>query len=437
MPKKSTEKFDIFISYRREGGIETARLFYERLIHLGYRVSFDMETLRSGKFNAQLCSRIEECKDVIVLLSKDALVLRENPQDDWFRLEIAHAIRNGKNIIPIFLRDFTPPERGTLPEDIDDLLDYEGVAASAVHFDSTLTRLRELLVSKPVNALRRRTMKIIAGVVGVLAVSAVLLYSHVVAQSRAEADSEASLASLERAPYPATAEDEAFLNEFLANLEAIGDVFNHIAGTCLTYLQRVDDAIQAGDYEALEDAKELALTLPKDTRIVQCMPPATLMQTAANQPVNMETYINFYNEAKVACTFSPMALSLAHSRFEKHSFLKQEQKLAFTASYRTNVEITAKRFAYRMLLELKNIPLEALEDFRARVTERWEHIPELKKEWILDEKVLTHQLTLVHHQAMQAGMQGSALEQEYQLLINAQYKAFQDQLSPSKGNYKE
>lgn len=42
------QKYDIFISYRRDGGYETAQLLYDSLKQLGYRVSFDMETLRGG-----------------------------------------------------------------------------------------------------------------------------------------------------------------------------------------------------------------------------------------------------------------------------------------------------------------------------------------------------------------------------------------------------
>ena len=90
---KNRNKYDIFISYRREGGYDTAQLLYDRLTQMRYRVSFDLETLRGGKFNTQLYQRTEQCSDVLVIMSKDSLNLRENPDDDWFRLEIAHALK--------------------------------------------------------------------------------------------------------------------------------------------------------------------------------------------------------------------------------------------------------------------------------------------------------------------------------------------------------
>ena len=133
--------YDIFISYRREGGYDTAQLLYDRLTQMRYRVSFDLETLRGGKFNTQLYGRIEQCSDVLVVLSKDSLKLRENIDDDWFRLEIAHALKCGKNLVPVFLRDFQFPQKSELPEDIAGIVDFNGVTASQEHFDSTLKKI--------------------------------------------------------------------------------------------------------------------------------------------------------------------------------------------------------------------------------------------------------------------------------------------------------
>jgi hypothetical protein len=48
-----------FFSYRRKNGFETASLIVERLKNAGYRVFFDVEALKSGKFNEQLYAVIE------------------------------------------------------------------------------------------------------------------------------------------------------------------------------------------------------------------------------------------------------------------------------------------------------------------------------------------------------------------------------------------
>lgn len=141
-------QYDIFISYRRSDGFATAQLIYDRLEQRGYRVSFDMETLRSGNFNTQLYERIEKCQDVVVIISKDALNFRENPEDDWLRLEIAHALKHKKNIIPVFLRDVNIPKKEELPEDIAEIVMKNGVTASEEHFDSTIQKLCRLMHAK-------------------------------------------------------------------------------------------------------------------------------------------------------------------------------------------------------------------------------------------------------------------------------------------------
>lgn len=146
--KNNNVQYDIFISYRRSDGFATARLIYDRLEKVGYRVSFDMETLRSGNFNTQLYERIEKCRDVLVIVSKDALQFRENPEHDWLRLEVAHALKHKKNIIPVFLRDVAVPQKEDMPDDIADLVMKNGVTASEEHFDSTIGKIKRLLRSR-------------------------------------------------------------------------------------------------------------------------------------------------------------------------------------------------------------------------------------------------------------------------------------------------
>lgn len=65
-------KYDIFISYRRIGGFETAKHLYDLLRSDGYRVSFDIDTLRNGDFDVALLKRVEECTDFILIVDKNA-----------------------------------------------------------------------------------------------------------------------------------------------------------------------------------------------------------------------------------------------------------------------------------------------------------------------------------------------------------------------------
>lgn len=142
------EKYNIFISYRRDGGFETANLIYDRLTNCGYSVFLDVENLRSGKFNEHLYCQIDNCKDFLVVLGPNSLE-RCFEKDDWVRLEVAHAIKMNKNIIPVLLRNFKFPDT-PLPDDIKELKNYQGVEASPEYFNASMKRIMDLLISNNV-----------------------------------------------------------------------------------------------------------------------------------------------------------------------------------------------------------------------------------------------------------------------------------------------
>ena len=142
----NAEKYDIFISYRREGGDILAMLLYTRLKEDGYEPFLDIETLRSGKFNSQLYERIAECKDFICVLPPNALDRCKNA-DDWVRLEVAKALELDVNIVPVMMRGFEFPS--DMPADIAELKYYNGITSSREYFDAAYEKLKALLISEP------------------------------------------------------------------------------------------------------------------------------------------------------------------------------------------------------------------------------------------------------------------------------------------------
>lgn len=138
------DNFDIFVSYRRDGGEALACLISERLKQREFSVFYDVESLRSGKFNEKIFSVIDNCTDVIVVLPQNGLDRCVN-EDDWVRKEIAHAIKAKKKIIPIMMRNFEFPK--VLPEDIDDIRNYNGVSANMEYFEASFEKLLSMLDS--------------------------------------------------------------------------------------------------------------------------------------------------------------------------------------------------------------------------------------------------------------------------------------------------
>jgi len=136
-------KYDIFISYRRDGGFELAKHIYDLLKKDGYSVSFDMETLRSGNFNTELLKRIDECNDFLVILNKGAFdrCFTTDKSNDWLRTELSYALEKGKNIIPVMLEGFEFPNN--LPEDIAEITVKNGPKYDKYYFDNFYQRLKD------------------------------------------------------------------------------------------------------------------------------------------------------------------------------------------------------------------------------------------------------------------------------------------------------
>ena len=139
-------KYDIFISYRREGGFDTAKHLSDLLSRDGYKVSFDIDTLRNGKFDTQLLSRIEKCKDFILIIDSNAFQRTFNPEfppeNDWLRMELAHALKHHKNIIPVFLSGVKGfPDN--LPEDISPVARMNGPEYNKYYFNDFYNLLKK------------------------------------------------------------------------------------------------------------------------------------------------------------------------------------------------------------------------------------------------------------------------------------------------------
>ncbi len=136
--------YDVFISYRRQGGGADARMMYDRLVQSGYTVSFDMDTLKNGNFNEELLKRVAECKNFVVLLSENCFERTLNGckrEDDWLRLELATALYNNKNIVTVMLPGFVFPEK--LPPDIDAIRNKNGPKYDLYYIDGFYDKLKK------------------------------------------------------------------------------------------------------------------------------------------------------------------------------------------------------------------------------------------------------------------------------------------------------
>ncbi len=93
-------KYDIFISYRRETGEDKARILNQFLSTIGYRTFFDHESGMTGEFETEILAAVEIAPVFLMLLTPGCFDNCIN-EDDWVRREIERATVFGNEIIPI------------------------------------------------------------------------------------------------------------------------------------------------------------------------------------------------------------------------------------------------------------------------------------------------------------------------------------------------
>ena len=173
--------YDIFISYRHDYSTDKAGHLYTLLKNMGYQegqISFDMQNL-NHRYALNLMQRVDNCNDFIIVLSEktfsdlveedtekyvrlatcaldnfESLQKEILPKPNYTRLELARALAQKKNVIPIFpdtneAYDFY---NSSLPVDIQDVKAHQGLKynAGVILFEKQITsELPKLLDSKP------------------------------------------------------------------------------------------------------------------------------------------------------------------------------------------------------------------------------------------------------------------------------------------------
>ena len=93
-------QYDIFISYRRDGGAQYARILQLMLIQRGYKVFLDYDELRDGTFSDRIKAAIKDAPVFMPVLSTESMKRCVN-EDDWVGKEILLAAQEGKHFVPI------------------------------------------------------------------------------------------------------------------------------------------------------------------------------------------------------------------------------------------------------------------------------------------------------------------------------------------------
>ena len=374
------ERYDVFISYRREGGQETAVLFYERLTQLGYRVAYDIESLRSGVFDDQILRIIRSCKDVIVVLGPGALDRCANP-DDWVRQEVACALANKKNIVPLLLRGFAFPPPESLSEDIRDLARYNGVGASMEHFDSTFERVRGRLSARPCGRLLKR-------IAGGLAVALLIAGALVGYTCRDRIF-----------PYPFTSADRQDFKAVLASVINQGGAFETLVSARDKFYTEAEGAVLADSDAAFSAAfgrlkHTLGQVRPADTR-----PDEAFLQTVGRTRIDRGDFSAMWDLLQMQHREMREEADMLQERFKKRHAGGKSVTAELVSSlriYRKLVALGAEYYAVGLTSLFREVSDGALAEFREKVVPQWHMLSQhMEGEWLRDEPALNRRMETI------------------------------------------
>lgn len=144
------DRYDVFISYRREGGRDVATIV--KLTLEKYQTVFmDVDEYQTGRFDEKLLRTIEHSTHFVLILSPGCLD-RCIQKSDWLKREIVHALQTRRSIVPVMLPGFEFPDAAffrQLPDVMATLPLYDAIRYSHEQREECLRRLRRGMTAAP------------------------------------------------------------------------------------------------------------------------------------------------------------------------------------------------------------------------------------------------------------------------------------------------
>ena len=393
--------YDVFISYRRSGGEYTAKILRDRLEDMGYRVFFDVESLRSGYFNTKLYSVIDECRDFLLILSPGALDRCANP-DDWVRLEVERALAQEKNIIPIMLRGFDFPQQ--LPESLEPLRFRHGLEANSQFFDAFIQQLCEkFLMTRPGFWQRLKQDTVFRRTLPALLALAIVIAAGF--GGKALYDSWNS-------GYPKTAGEKNLTGEVLYCAETNLTNMDLIAGAMNQALQASRRALTSGGQGGtwLSDQFERSRQTMERIDLESCAPTDGLLARMNESPFKTADLSGMYASTKNFLESCMGDLDYLETMTGPDYYLSAENKLEILDCYETIVNNTLYGYAWccnELLLPVTET--KALEEFWYTYLPELTCVPLRASEWQTEYALLESNIDRSENEIDSAVLQLSTL----------------------------
>ena len=143
----------VFISYRRTNWSYAVAVAQD-LSANGYDVFMDYKSIKTGDFEQIIFNSIESRAHFIVMLTPSALERCQSPSD-WMRMEMEHALKHRRNIIPIIFEgfDFNNLRKQLPPHLAEPMSKYNALRVPSDYFEEAMARLRKDRLSQPLDTI--------------------------------------------------------------------------------------------------------------------------------------------------------------------------------------------------------------------------------------------------------------------------------------------
>jgi hypothetical protein len=146
---------NIFISYRRDDSAGSSGRIYDRLttIFAPEQIFKDVDSIPIGSnFKKAMEDSVESCQVVLAVIGKDYTRLKDKEgvprimkKTDFVNIELAHAFRAGKTIIPVLVDNARMPAASELPENLQELPFLNAIEIRNTNFKGDVAKLARAL----------------------------------------------------------------------------------------------------------------------------------------------------------------------------------------------------------------------------------------------------------------------------------------------------
>lgn len=143
-------KYDVFISYKRNGGAEMAELVRAELLKRKFRSSrlfMDTYNLGEGDYMSNIDAAINDSANIIVIVTRDCFV-GINEDSNWIH-EIKHALDSKKRLIPIYFDGITEIKSSEVPDIISTFPKENAVPYVHQYARASFDHLASLIEKEP------------------------------------------------------------------------------------------------------------------------------------------------------------------------------------------------------------------------------------------------------------------------------------------------